>query len=113
MDNSMIVVFGGAYFHTTILDSTEMLDLTTSEGNWIKGPSLDVPLYGNAGVESVTKDYLGFSTGGFGNGEELRTIYGLRKSGNNYEWKEVPTKMATARGYPTVVQAPTSVASNC
>ena len=107
----MVVVFGG--YNSGYLATTELLDLTTSEGNFFWGPDLDVPLYGNAGVESVTKDYLGFSTGGFGNGEELRTIYGLRKSGNNYEWKEVPTKMATARSWHTAVQAPTSLASNC
>ena len=110
MDNSMIVVVGG--YNSGWLASTEMLDLTTSEGNFFWGPDLDVPLYGNAGVESVTKDYIGYSFGGYGNGN-LRTIYGLRKSGNIYEWKEVPTKMATARGGHTAVQAPTSMASNC
>ena len=93
--------------------TTEFLDLTTSEGNFFWGPALDVPLYLNAGVESVTKDYIGYSFGGYGNGRYLRTIYGLRKSGNNYEWKEVPTKMATARSGHTAVQAPTSMASNC
>ena len=108
----MIVVVGG--YNSGGLATTEFLDLTTSEGNFFWGPDLDVPLYGNAGVESVTKDYIGYSFGGYaGNGHRLRTIYGLRKSGNIFEWKEVPTKMATARIYPTVVQAPTSVASNC
>ena len=106
----MIVVVGG--YNSGDLATTEFLDLTTSEGNFFWGPDLDVPLYGNAGVESVTKDYIGYSFGGYGNGY-LRTIYGLRKSGNIYEWKEVPTKMATARRYHTAVQASISMALNC
>ena len=111
MDNSMIVVFGGVNYR--YIATTELLDLTTSEGNFFWGPDLDVPLYGNAGVESVTKDYIGYSFGGYANGNRLRTIYGLRKSGNIFEWKEVPKKMDSARYFHTVVQAPTSVASNC
>ena len=106
----MVVVFGG--YNSGALATTELLELTTSEGNFFWGPDLDVPLNGNAGVESVTKDYIGYSFGGYGNGY-LRTIYGLRKSGNIFEWKEVPKKMDSARYIQTVVQAPTSVASNC
>ena len=113
MDNSMIVVVGG-FGNSGRLATTEMLDLTTSKSNWFWGPNLDVPLSENAGVESVTKDYIGFSSGGVaGGGRYLRTIYGLRKSGNNYEWKEVQTKMASARSYHTAVQAPASLVQNC
>ena len=74
MDNSMIVVFGGSNSGNG-LATTEFLDLTTSEGNFFWGPDLDVPLYGNAGVESVTKDYIGYSFGGYENGRFLKILW--------------------------------------
>ena len=93
------------------LSSTEILDVNSME--WRTGPALPISLQGNRGVQSEVGTYLGFSTGGHGNGQYQRKIYGLKiTSDDSFKWEEVHG-MTTARRVHSVVNAPESLLPNC
>ena len=104
-----IVVMGG--YGSGYLSSTEILDVNSM--TWRTGPSFPISVYGNKGVQSEVGPYLGFSTGGIGNSQYQRKIYGLKKTnGNSFKWEEVHG-MTTGRYYHSVVNAPKSLLPNC
>lgn len=111
-DNNMIteiVVMGG--YDSGRLSSTEILDVNSM--TWTTGPALPISVYGNKGVQSEVGPYLGFSTGGVGNGQVQRKIFGLKKTnGNSFKWKEVHS-MTTGRWVHSVVNVPKSLLPNC
>ena len=97
------------------LSSTEILDVNSM--TWTTGPSLPTSVEGNRGVQSEVGPYLGFSTGGYGNGiwiyQRQNTIHGLKKTnGNSFKWEEVHG-MTTGRNHHSVVNVPTSLLPNC
>ena len=93
------------------LSSTEVLDVDTM--TWAIGPPLPVAVYKNRGVESVSGAYLGFSTGGLGDGQAQSKIYGLKKTSDNvYIWEEVHS-MIKGRYDHSIVNAPKSLLPNC
>ena len=93
------------------LSSTEVLDVNTM--TWRVGPPLPISVESNRGVPSVEGNYLGFSTGGYGNGQRHSKIYGLKETSKDvYTWEEVQS-MTTARSYHSVVNAPKTLLPNC
>ena len=93
------------------LSSTEVLDVNTM--TWGIGQPLPRPDAGNRGMQSGSDTYLGFSTGGNGNGRRHSKIYGLIATDENgLEWEEVHS-MTTARSYHSAVNAPKSLLPNC
>ena len=104
-----IVVMGG--YGSGALSSTEILDVNSM--TWRTGPALPISVYANRGVQSEVGPHLGFSTGGYGNGQNQNKIYGLKKTPeDSFEWEEVHS-MTTARSYHSVVNAPKSLLPNC
>ena len=82
------------------LSSTEVLDVNTM--TWRVGPPLPISVESNRGVQSVAGTYLGFSTGGYGNGQRHSKIYGLKKTSEDvYTWEEVHS-MTAARQWHSV-----------
>ena len=101
---------GGVGYGSSI-DSTEILNVNTM--TWGMGPSLPFEVHGNRGVVSVSGTYLGFSTGGYGQGLAHSKIYGLKKTiENEYIWEEVHS-MTTGRYFHSIVNAPSSMLPNC
>ena len=93
------------------LSSTEVLDINSM--TWAIGPNLPFPNWGLRGIESVSGTYLGFATGGHGNGRYQDKIYGLKKeSENGYTWKKVHS-MTNARCMHSVVNAPKTLLPIC
>ena len=111
-ENNMIakiVVMGG--FGSVAGSSTEILDVNSM--TWRTGPSLPISVRTSRGVQSEVGPYLGFSTGGYGNVQNQRQIFGLKKTnGNSFKWEEVHN-MTTARVWHTVVNVPKSLLPNC
>ena len=105
-----VYVFGGD--NGSAMKSTEMLNVIDLK--WSDGPSLPFPMYGNAGVPSVTDSYHGFSVGGITgyNGTYLKTVLGLENSNRNQRWVEVGSLKEPRRSH-TVVNTPTSLLNFC
>ena len=109
---TQIVVMGGhGSGPYSYLSSTEILDVNSM--TWRTGPALPISVSGNSGVRSEVRPYLGFSTGGYGNGQQQRKVYGLKKTnGNSLKWEEVHG-MTTGRSWHSIVNAPKSLLPNC